>query len=158
MNRNNAPYLILIIALGLLLAYEKGCNSGEVVKSDEAWQHRIDSIMNQINWRDTILISRDSVVYRTAVLRETLRDYRLIHDTLQKIILCDSIVIACDSLASQFNRQDSIYREQIHDYSTIVANQDSVIFDQSGQIKKLKLRNKILVSLAAILSVVAAVK
>tara|TARA_R110000868_G_scaffold404164_1_gene682062 strand:+ start:1390 stop:1605 length:216 start_codon:yes stop_codon:yes gene_type:complete len=53
-------------------------------------------------------------------------------------------MVACDSMAYQYSRQDSIFREQVSDLKLVVSTQDSAIFDQSGQIKNLKRKNRVI--------------
>jgi hypothetical protein len=61
-------------------------------------------------------------------------------------------------MAYQYNRQDSIFREQVSDLKLVVVTQDSVIVDQSGQIKKLKRNNRILIGLSVALGIIAGLK
>lgn len=157
MIKNNVFTLIAIIVCAVLLSHIKSC-SEPVTKPDEAWQHRIDSLLQNVSGRDTLLIRRDTVIFVTNTIHRMSTDYRNTTDTITKLILCDSIVVACDSLAYQFNRQDSVWREQVSDLKQVVSIQDTVIQSQSGEIKKLKRRNRFLIGLSALLGVVAVVK
>ena len=157
MNKTSVITIIALVGAVVWLSLAKSC-SAPVSTSNDVWQHRIDSLLQTIDGRDTLLISSDSVIYRTTKTKELITEYRYTSDTVTKIVLCDSIVVACDSLADQFVRQDSIFREQVSDLKLVVVTQDSVIVDQSGQIKKLKRNNRILIGLSVALGVIAGLK
>ncbi len=74
---------------------------------------RVDSIKAEIHKRDSIIIDRDTVIYRVKEVRELVTEVRTETDTVLKLIACDSLAVACDSLAVQYSRQDSIFRAQI---------------------------------------------
>lgn len=113
---------VLLIALILAVAglYLRSC--GEVAPVQIG-----DTIREKIIQRDSLLISRDTVIYKVKEVKNLITEYRIETDTVLKIQICDSIVITCDSLASQFSRQDSLFREQIKDYSALVGLQDSML-------------------------------
>ena len=157
MSKTSVGLIAVLIGIIVWLSLQKSC-SAPVSTSNDVWQHRIDSLLQSIDGRDTLLISRDSVIYRTTKTKELITEYRYTSDTVTKIVLCDSIVVACDSLADQFVRQDSVFREQVSDLKLVVITQDSVIVDQSGQIKKLKRNNRILIGLSVALGVIAGLK
>ena len=73
----------------------------------------IDSLKQSITDRDTLFIPRDSVVYRTNTIKQQIERYYTTHDTIERLIRCDSIISECDSLADQYNRQDSLYRKPV---------------------------------------------
>jgi hypothetical protein len=157
MSKTSVGLIAVLIGIIVWLSLQKSCSS-PVSTSNDVWQHRIDSLLQTIDGRDTLLISSDSVIYRTTKTKELITEYRYTSDTVTKIVLCDSIVVACDSLADQFVRQDSIFREQVSDLKLVVVTQDSVIVDQSGTIKKLKRNNRILIGLSVALGVIAGLK
>jgi len=157
MSKTSVGLIAVLIGIIVWLSLQKSC-SAPVSTSNDVWQHRIDSLLQTIDGRDTLLISRDSVIYRTTKTKELITEYRYTSDTVTKIILCDSIVVSCDSLADQFVRQDSVFREQVSDLKLVVITQDSVIVDQSGTIKKLKRNNRILIGLSVALGVIAGLK
>tara|TARA_R110000822_G_scaffold72922_3_gene175279 strand:- start:9459 stop:9932 length:474 start_codon:yes stop_codon:yes gene_type:complete len=157
MSKTSVGLIAVLIGIIVWLSLQKSC-SAPVSTSNDVWHHRIDSLLQTIEGRDTLLISSDSVIYRTTKTKELITEYRYTSDTVTKIVLCDSIVVACDSLADQFVRQDSIFREQVSDLKLVVVTQDSVILDQSGTIKKLKRNNRILIGLSVALGVIAGLK
>lgn len=121
MKNLNSILLFAVLAVAVVLLW-RSCSRSEIPVNS-----KVDTLIREIEHRDTLLIERDSVVYRTERIRETVKEYRLTSDTITKLILCDSLAVACDSLAVQFSRQDSLYREQIVDYKAIVSLQDSII-------------------------------
>lgn len=145
MSRSNFIAFSALIGVIVWLSLTKSC--GNVNTQDNGYDSlmtEIRDLKQSVSDRDTLLIVRDSVVYHTERLRETLREYRLTHDTLTKLILCDSIVVACDSMAYQYNRQDSIHRVQEHELKKIVSKQDTVIQFQASNINDLKRKNRVL--------------
>ena len=143
MNKTSVGLIAVLIGIIVWLSLTKSC-SAPVSTSNDIWQHRIDSLLQTIDGRDTLLIRRDTVIYVTNTIHRLTTDYRNTTDTVTKLILCDSIMVACDSMAYQYSRQDSIFREQVSDLKLVVSTQDSAIFDQSGQIKNLKRKNRVI--------------
>lgn len=120
-NLSNILLLCVIVLLGVLI-YLDGCNRPEIQDSS-----KVDWIKVEIQKRDSFIIDRDTVIYRVKEVRELITEYRTETDTVTKLIKCDSLAIACDSLAVQYSRQDSIFREQIGSYKSLVAVQDSLL-------------------------------
>lgn len=101
---------------------------------------------------DSILIPRDSVENGTRIVNNIVIEYRTTTDTLYKLQLCDSLATACDSLANQYNRQDSLFRLQIESYSNLVNDLDSanallagMVEEQGEKVDKLRRRNRRLI-------------
>ena len=118
--KNLSNILLIVLVLAVIGLYFRSC--GDVVPVG-----KVDTILQRIEYRDTLLIERDTVVYRTREVKNLITEYRTETDTVVKLQICDSLAVKCDSLADQFNRQDSIYREQISDYRRVVGVQDSII-------------------------------
>lgn len=143
----------LLIVLFLMINHSKD----PVSSPNESYvihkmSHKIDSMMNVINSRDTLIVSRDTVIYRTNKVKEIIKEYATTTDTIIKIKLCDSLAIRCDSIASQYSRNDSLFREQVKSYKNIVSAKDSIINNQQKDIAKLGRR----VKFAAVASAIAA--
>lgn len=149
--RNLNSILLVVLILAIVGLYFRGCGDVTPVLVGDTIRERI------IN-RDTLLISRDTVIYRTKEVKNLITEYRIETDTVLKIQICDSMAVKCDSLADQYKRQDSIFREQIVDYALLVSVQDTAIKSQESEIKKLRRRNRILIGLSAVLGIVAVVK
>jgi hypothetical protein len=90
-------------------------------------EQRIDSIKRAINSRDTLIIHRDTVIKQTSRIKELTREYYTKIDTVLKLQICDTLAVACDSLADRYREQDSVFRAQIFDYTHLVSKQDSSI-------------------------------
>lgn len=157
MSKTSVITIIALVGAVVWLSLAKSCSAPVSTSNEDRW-HRLDSLMQSVAIRDTLLIRRDTVIYVTNTIHRLTTDYRNTTDTVTKLILCDSIVVACDSMAYQYNRQDSIFREQVSDLKLVVVTQDSVIVDQSGQIKKLKRNNRILIGLSVALGIIAGLK
>lgn len=118
--KNLNSVLIVILIAAVCGLYFRSCGNDSPVLV-------ADTIRERIEHRDSFLIERDTVVYRVREVKNLITEYRTETDTVIKIQLCDSLAVKCDSLASQFSRQDSVYREQISDYKLLVSVQDSII-------------------------------
>lgn len=118
--RNLNSVLLVVLILAIVGLYFRSCGDVAPVLVGDTIRERI------IN-RDTLLISRDTVIYRTKEVKNLITEYRIETDTVLKIQICDSMAVKCDSLADQFVRQDSIHREQIFDYKLLVSVQDSLL-------------------------------
>lgn len=112
--------LLVVLILSIVGLYFRGCGDVAPVLVG-------DTIREQIVQRDSFLIPFEVVKDRTHEVKTIIKEYYTETDTVLKIQICDSMAVKCDSLASQFNRQDSIFREQIVDYKLLVAVQDSMI-------------------------------
>jgi hypothetical protein len=88
---------------------------------------QIDSLRNAINKRDTLIVHRDTVIRQTSRIKELTREYYTKIDTVLKLQICDTLAVACDSLADRYREQDSVFRAQIFDYRQLVSKQDSSI-------------------------------
>lgn len=118
-----SSWLTVLIACACLcvLLWDR-CGSSEIPTD-----HKVDSIKVEIQKRDSFIVSRDTVIYRINTVRDLVHEVRTETDTILKLIKCDSLAVACDSLAVQYNRQDSIFREQISDYKLLTEVQDSLL-------------------------------
>ena len=90
-------------------------------------EQRIESLRNAINNRDTLIVHRDTVIKQTSRIKELTREYITHVDTVLKLQICDTLAVACDSLADRYREQDSVFRAQIFDYKQLVSKQDSSI-------------------------------
>ena len=90
-------------------------------------EQRIESLRNAINNRDTFIVHRDTVIRQTNRIKELTREYYTKIDTVLKLQICDTLAVACDSLADRYREQDSVFRAQIFDYKQLVSKQDSSI-------------------------------
>lgn len=90
-------------------------------------EQRIESLRNAINNRDTLIVHRDTVIRQTNRIKELTREYYTKIDTVLKLQICDTLAVACDSLADRYREQDSVFRAQIFDYKQLVSKQDSSI-------------------------------
>ena len=90
-------------------------------------EQRIESLRNAINNRDTLIVHRDTVIRQTNRIKELTREYITHVDTVLKLQICDTLAVACDSLADRYREQDSVFRAQIFDYRQLVSKQDSSI-------------------------------
>jgi hypothetical protein len=90
-------------------------------------EQRIESLRNAINNRDTFIVHRDTVIRQTNRIKELTREYYTKIDTVLKLQICDTLAVACDSLANRYREQDSVFRAQIFDYKQLVSKQDSSI-------------------------------
>jgi hypothetical protein len=90
-------------------------------------EQQIDSLRDAINKRDTLIVHRDTVIKQTSRIKELTREYYTKIDTVLKLQICDTLAVACDSLADRYRKQDSVFREQIFDYRQLVSKQDSSI-------------------------------
>jgi hypothetical protein len=90
-------------------------------------EQRIESLRNAINNRDTLIVHRDTVIRQTSRIKELTREYYTKIDTVLKLQICDTLAVACDSLADRYREQDSVFRAQIFDYRHLVSKQDSSI-------------------------------
>jgi hypothetical protein len=105
--------------------------------------------MKSIEARDTIIVPRDTVIYRTKKVKEIVFQYVNTKDTIVKAALCDSLVIRCDSIASQYSRNDSLFRKQVDDYKNVIALKDTIISNQDNAISKLNRRAKFVAAASA---------
>lgn len=154
MSKNNyrlAVIVSLLIVLFLMINHSKGPasepNDSYVIQKMSS---KIDSMMNVIKSRDTLIVSRDTVVYRTNKIKEIIKEYSTTTDTIIKIKLCDTLAVKCDSIASQYSRNDSLFREQVKSYKSIVSAKDSIINNQQKDIAKLGRRVKFAAAVSAI--------
>lgn len=115
-------FLLIVVGACIAVLFMDRCNGRQSVDNS-----KVDSIKVEIQKRDSLIISRDTVIYRVKEVKTLITEYRIETDTVLKLIKCDSLAIACDSMASQFSRQDSLFREQITDYKAIVSVQDSLL-------------------------------
>jgi hypothetical protein len=90
-------------------------------------EQRIESLRNAINNRDTLIVHRDTVIRQTNRIKELTREYITHIDTVLKLQICDTLAVACDSLADRYRTQDSVFRAQIFDYRQLISKQDSSI-------------------------------
>lgn len=134
-------YLVGVV-LACIILFTKQCDTTPPVDNSELIK-RIDSLKNNIRHRDTLIISRDTVINNVRNIKETIKEYYTTTDTVEKIVICDSLVKSCDSLASQYLQQDSIFRAQIYDYRTLVETQDSVITILKTDIDRAKRKGNI---------------
>ena len=152
-------YLFILALFGLLFFFIRTSQNDDQQSTDiTPLQHQIDSLKGVISGRDSLIIQRDSVIRVTTRTKEIIREYHNTTDTITKLILCDSLAIACDSMADQYQRQDSIFRLQITDLKQVISKQDTVIQGQTLKLKKAQRTNHILIGACAVLSVVAILK
>lgn len=116
---------------------------------------KVDSMMKIISSRDSLIVTRDTVVYRVNKTKEIIREYINTKDTVVKIKLCDSLAVRCDSIASQYSRNDSLFRQQIASYVHIISIKDTIINNQNKDIAKLNRRVKFVATVSAIAAAAA---
>lgn len=144
MNRSNYLFLIMLFPLAFLLAPIICNKTSQQSNNTDKLIQSVDSLKKSITDRDTLFIPRDSVVYRTNTIKQQIERYYTTHDTIERLMKCDTIIRQCDSLAIQYNRQDSLFRKQVSDLKLVVNKQDTVITDLQHQLKRKKRTNRIL--------------
>jgi hypothetical protein len=82
-------------------------------------------------------------------VKEIVLQYVNTKDTIVKVALCDSLVVRCDSIASQYSRNDSLFRQQVSDYKDVIASKDTIINNQKNTIAKLNRRVKFVAAASA---------
>lgn len=127
----------------LVVLSRHGCNDNATPSNADSVIQRLtieNNILKEaVSRRDTILErSHDTVVYRIREVHETIRDYRLVHDTLLKLQICDSLVEDCETLAAECEENDSLHRAQEKDLKKIISKQDTIITVQATEIVSLK--------------------
>jgi len=141
--------LIIIAVIGIICNVKNGRTPESIHDNGSKIELRVDSIMKSIQARDTIIVPRDTVIYRTKKVKEIVFQYVNTKDTIVKAALCDSLVVRCDSIASQYSRNDSLFRQQVYEYQQIIVLKDTIINDQKNTIKKLSRRAKFVAAASA---------
>ena len=141
--------LTIIAMLGIICNVTKMSPPGSIHDNGSKIESRVDSLMKSIHARDTIIVPRDTVIYRTKKVKEIMLQYVNTKDTIVKVALCDSLVVRCDSIASQYSRNDSLFRQQVSDYKDVIASKDTIINNQKNTIAKLNRRVKFVAAASA---------
>lgn len=141
--------LTIIAMLGIIVHTTKMTAPGSASGQATVAEVKIDSLEKSIRHRDTIIVPRDTVIYRTKKIKEVIVEYVNTKDTIVKIAMCDSMAVRCDSISSQYSRNDSLFRQQVYEYQQIIVLKDTIINDQKNTIAKLSRRVKFVAAASA---------
>ena len=146
MNKTSVITIIALVGAVVWLSLAKSCgNVSTHNNGHDSLLTEIRDLKQSVSDRDTLIDrSHDTVMYRVKVVTETIREYRTLHDTIMRLMACDSIVKHCEILAVECVRNDSIHTVQTSELKQIVTKQDTVIQFQASDIEHLKRKNRVL--------------
>lgn len=141
MSKTAKGIIVLLMAAIFMLIVQRSCDvpTPEPRDRTEELMAEILDLKGKIGGRDSIIDrSHDTVVYRVGVVRETVREYWTVHDTIEKLRICDSLAIQAGKLADECERNDSLHLAQEGDMRLVIAKQDTVIEIQGVDIEQKK--------------------
>jgi hypothetical protein len=127
-----STWLIFLLALALVaMSVTRSCTQANDGLNKAKYDSLITAIsvkMDSVNARKEIMqTSSDTVIYRSNKVKEIVREYYTIHDTISRLIYCDSLAEECEELAYDCAINDSLHRKQEVDLGAVISKQDTLI-------------------------------
>ena len=85
--------LTIIAMLGIIVHTTKMTAPGSASGQATVAEVKIDSLEKSIRHRDTIIVPRDTVIYRTKKIKEIIVEYINTKDTIVKIAMINIIIL-----------------------------------------------------------------
>jgi len=113
-------FLSSLLAIGLFFLLPKSCNTKPIADNSdslkiviEKYQKKADSLVGVANKLDSLLKVKSTQVSTTSNgVIQYVTIYRTKHDTIEKLIACDSLASYAESLVKKCYEQDSLHIEK----------------------------------------------
>ena len=113
-------FLSILLAVGLFLMFNKSCNENSIQNNSdstnliiEKYKHMADSLLTVANKLDSLLkVGRDDIDTTSNSVIKYVTVYRTKHDTIEKLIACDSLAKYSEQLVIRCREQDSLHIEK----------------------------------------------